>query len=49
MAQAEGDIMLKRESYIDAVVGPQSYHQIPEMIEKMEKRKFKINETEFKQ
>ena len=47
VAQAEGAEMLKRESYIDAVVGPQSYHKIPEIIEKMEKRKFKINETDF--
>ena len=47
VAQAEGAEMLKRESYIDAVVGPQSYHKIPEIIEKVEKRKFKINETDF--
>ena len=26
VAQAEGDLLLKRESYIDAVIGPQSYH-----------------------
>ena len=27
VAQAEGEEMLKREKYIDAVVGPQSYHK----------------------
>ena len=26
VAQAEGDILLKKEKYIDAVIGPQSYH-----------------------
>ena len=28
VAQAENEEMLKREPYIDIVVGPQSYHQI---------------------
>ena len=28
VAQAEGEILLKKEKYIDAVIGPQSYHQI---------------------
>ena len=32
VAQAEGDLLLKKENYIDAVVGPQSYHQINDMI-----------------
>ena len=32
VAQAEGEILLKSENYIDAVVGPQSYHQINQMI-----------------
>ena len=27
VAQAEGDILLKKDKYIDAVVGPQSYHR----------------------
>jgi len=47
VAQAEGDIMLKRESYIDGIIGPQSYHQIPEMIKKIEIKRKKINLTEF--
>ena len=37
VAQAEGDVMLKKENYIDAVIGPQSYHQINTMIKKLEK------------
>ena len=39
VAQAEGDVLLKKEKYIDAIIGPQSYHQINDMIEKLEKKK----------
>jgi len=47
VAQAEGDVMLKREKYIDGVIGPQSYHQISSVIERIEKKRKKINSTEF--
>ena len=47
VAQAEGDILLKKEKYIDAVVGPQSYHQINDIIQKLEKKSKAINFTEF--
>ena len=47
VAQAEGDILLKRENYIDAVIGPQSYHQINNMILNLEKNSNKLNTTEF--
>jgi len=47
VAQAEGDILLKKEKYIDAVIGPQSYHQINSIIEKLEKKTNPINFTEF--
>jgi tRNA-2-methylthio-N6-dimethylallyladenosine synthase len=47
VAQAESDEMFNREKYIDGVVGPQSYHQIPEIIKKIENYKNKINSTEF--
>ena len=47
VAQAEGDILLKKEKYIDAVVGPQSYHHINSMIKKLEKNSQPINFTEF--
>ena len=46
VAQAEGDILLKKEKYIDAVIGPQSYHQINDLIQKIEKTKT-INVTDF--
>ena len=47
VAQAEGDILLKREKYIDAVIGPQSYHNIADTILKIEKKCKKINLTDF--
>ena len=47
VAQAENQEMFNREKYIDGVVGPQSYHQIPEIIKKIEHKKDKINSTEF--
>ena len=47
VAQAEGEILLKKEKYIDAVVGPQSYHKFNHTVLKIEKEKKKINSTEF--
>jgi len=47
VAQAEGNLLLKKEKYIDAVIGPQSYHQINDMISKLEKKSKPINITEF--
>ena len=47
VAQAEGDIILEKEKYIDAVIGPQSYHQFNDTISRLEKKPFRINKTEF--
>ena len=47
VAQAENQEMLKREPYIDLVIGPQSYHKINETILNYLKKKKKIEETEF--
>jgi tRNA-2-methylthio-N6-dimethylallyladenosine synthase len=47
VAQAENEEMFNREKYIDGVVGPQSYHQIPGIIKEIENKKNKINSTEF--
>jgi len=47
VAQAEGEILLRKEKYIDAVIGPQSYHQFNETLLKAEKGVKKINSTEF--
>ena len=47
VAQAEGDILLKKEKYIDAIIGPQSYHQINDTIVNLEKKLKPTNFTEF--
>ena len=47
VAQAENEEMLKREPYIDIVIGPQSYHKINDRIEEYLKKQKKIDETEF--
>ena len=47
VAQAENQEMVKREPYIDLVIGPQSYHKINEMILSHNKKMKKIEETEF--
>ena len=47
VAQAESDEMIKREPYIDMVVGPQSYHKIADLILNYQRNKVKVNETDF--
>ena len=47
VAQAESKEMLKREPYIDMVIGPQSYHKISDLILNYQRKKQKFNETEF--
>ena len=47
VAQAENQEMLRREPYIDLVIGPQSYHKINDTILSHIKKKKKIEETEF--
>tara|TARA_B100001093_G_scaffold443892_1_gene446535 strand:- start:606 stop:1904 length:1299 start_codon:yes stop_codon:yes gene_type:complete len=47
VAQAEGDILLKKENYIDGVIGPQSYHKINKIIFDLEKKQKQKNFTEF--
>ena len=47
VAQAENDEMLKREPYIDIVIGPQSYHKINDTILNHIKKNKKVEVTEF--
>jgi len=47
VAQAENQEMLKREPYIDIVIGPQSYHKINDAILNYSTTKKKEEETEF--
>ena len=47
VAQAESNEMLKREPYIDMVIGPQSYHNIPDLVLKFFRKQQKFDLTEF--
>ena len=46
-AQAENNEMLKREPYIDLVIGPQAYHKINDTILNYKEKLKKIEETNF--
>ena len=47
VAQAENSEMLKREPYIDLIIGPQSYHKINDTIRNYFDQKKRVEETEF--
>ena len=47
VAQAEGEIILKNDKYIDAVIGPQSYQELPKVIKGIEEKRSRANFTEF--
>jgi len=46
VAQAEGEEIIKRQPLVDLVVGPQSYHRLPEMEEKTRQGKRALD-TDF--
>jgi hypothetical protein len=47
VAQAEGELMLQRAPVIDLLVGPQTYHRLPEMIAKVARAGGKALQTDF--
>jgi tRNA-2-methylthio-N6-dimethylallyladenosine synthase len=47
VAQAEGDLLLRRAPYVDLVVGPQAYHRLPELIAKVHREKKSVLDTDF--
>ncbi|HEY6578037.1 MAG TPA: tRNA (N6-isopentenyl adenosine(37)-C2)-methylthiotransferase MiaB [Rhizomicrobium sp.] len=47
VAQAEGKEIVARQSAVDMVVGPQSYHRLPEMIARIARGAGHALETEF--
>jgi tRNA-2-methylthio-N6-dimethylallyladenosine synthase len=47
VAQAEGKEILARQPAVDMVVGPQSYHRLPEMIAKLAREGGHALETDF--
>jgi tRNA-2-methylthio-N6-dimethylallyladenosine synthase len=47
VAQAEGAEIMKRAPVVDLVVGPQTYHKLPELIAKAHRAKGEALDTEF--
>ena len=47
VAQAEGAEIISRQPSVDMVVGPQSYHRLPEMIARVTRGSDAVLETEF--
>jgi len=47
VAQAEGEEILARAPFVDLVLGPQTYHRLPEMIAKLARGKGPVLDTEF--
>lgn len=47
VAQAEGAEIMRRQPAVDLVLGPQSYHKLPEMIAKVSRQTGDVLETEF--
>jgi len=47
VAQAEGAEIQRRAPVVDMVLGPQTYHKLPEMIAKVHRNSGEVLETEF--
>jgi tRNA-2-methylthio-N6-dimethylallyladenosine synthase len=47
VAQAEGEEILARAPFVDLVLGPQTYHRLPEMIAKLARGNAPVLDTEF--
>ncbi|MEQ1653846.1 MAG: tRNA (N6-isopentenyl adenosine(37)-C2)-methylthiotransferase MiaB [Hyphomicrobium sp.] len=47
VAQAEGNEIVRRQPAVDLVIGPQSYHRLPELIDRAQNQSAPIVETEF--
>ena len=47
VAQAEGEEILRRAPFVDIVLGPQTYHRLPEMVAKAARAGGAVLDTEF--
>ncbi len=47
VAQAEGKEIIRRQPMVDVVVGPQTYHRLPEILNRLSNKQRKIVDTEF--
>ena len=47
VAQAEGEALLRRAPFVDIVMGPQTYHRLPEMVARAARAAGSVIETDF--
>jgi tRNA-2-methylthio-N6-dimethylallyladenosine synthase len=47
VAQAEGEELLRRAPFVDVAFGPQTYHRLPEMIERAQREGGGVRDTDF--
>ncbi|MTJ84427.1 MAG: tRNA (N6-isopentenyl adenosine(37)-C2)-methylthiotransferase MiaB [Telmatospirillum sp.] len=47
VAQAEGEEILARAPYVDIVLGPQTYHRLPEMVARASRAGQRVLDTDF--
>ena len=47
VAQAEGEALLERAPFVDIVLGPQTYHRLPEMVARAARAGGSVVETDF--
>jgi tRNA-2-methylthio-N6-dimethylallyladenosine synthase len=47
VAQAEGEAMLERAPFVDLVVGPQTYHRLPELLHRLVRGSRGVVDTDF--
>jgi tRNA-2-methylthio-N6-dimethylallyladenosine synthase len=47
VAQAEGEEIIRRAPVVDLVVGPQSYHRLPDLLAREQRRETGLIETDF--
>jgi tRNA-2-methylthio-N6-dimethylallyladenosine synthase len=47
VAQAEGAVITARAPYVDIVLGPQTYHRLPELVARADRKQGAVIDTEF--
>jgi len=47
VAQAEGSVITARAPFVDIVLGPQTYHRLPELVARAERKHGAVIDTEF--
>ena len=47
MAQAEDSEIIRRMPDVDMVIGPQTYHKLPELVSKLDKKRRRLSKQTF--